>query len=674
MDAVRGARGRAASGIAAGAGGRHSARLASGGLVGVLAVLTAFPGAVPCSTPAAPRPPRRGRISELYQAVERALLVEDSAEHEFLYKRGEKQRATHTAAANAVLQTLEAVRAAEEDDHRAHVDELIAQQEHYLAAAAPVFDQVQRTVPRAGQAEDAELVPQFRAIQEVVAEEAAEHRQEASEAVEALGRTQRLVLLATPVVFGLGLALVALFALVLRDRRQIDSQASQNRHQALHDALTGLANRTLLRQRGEPLLAQALQDGEPAALMLIDLDRFKEIRDTLGHSYGDVVLKAVADRLQQSLRSTDTVARLGGDEFVVLLPAVGSVEAALDVAGTLRQVLEASIEADGVWLDVEASIGLVLSGQHGDDIDALLQHADIAMYAAKERGLGVCVYDDDLNGHSPERLGLLGELRRALDLGELVLHYQPKVALVGENVCGVEALVRWQHPQRGMVPPNLFIPLAERTGLIRPLTRYVLAAALAQCRRWQDAGRTLQVAVNISARNLLDERFVADVTASLDTWRVPAARLELEVTESAIMADPERARQVLGRLSDLGVTLSIDDFGAGYTSLAHLKNLPVHQLKIDRSFVGSMTRDRSDALIVRSVVELGHNLGLTTIAEGVEDRETSERLLELGCDVGQGYLYSRPLPAEQLVAWFDATVLRTPSGDATGTRGELLSG
>ncbi|MDP9430586.1 MAG: EAL domain-containing protein [Actinomycetota bacterium] len=278
------------------------------------------------------------------------------------------------------------------------------------------------------------------------------------------------------------------------------------------------------------------------------------------------------------------------------------------------------------------------------------------MYSAKDRGLGVCVYDVSLNEHSPERLGLLGQLRRAIDNRELVLHFQPKVALPGVGVCGVEALVRWQHPQRGLIPPGEFIPLGERTPLIRPLTRYVVDAALEQCARWHDAGRSLAVAVNVSARNLLDEHFVDEVQELLAHWRVPASCLELEVTESAIMADPDRARRILTRLAECGVTLSIDDFGAGYTSLAQLKDLPVHQLKIDRSFVAPMTEDPGNALIVRSVVELGHNLGLTTVAEGVEDEATYDSLSAMGCDVAQGYYVCRPMPAEQLEVWFDATV------------------
>jgi EAL domain-containing protein (putative c-di-GMP-specific phosphodiesterase class I) len=318
------------------------------------------------------------------------------------------------------------------------------------------------------------------------------------------------------------------------------------------------------------------------------------------------------------------------------------------------------VEADGVSLDVEASIGIAMAGEDGADVESLLRNADIAMYSAKDRSLGVCVYGSELDDHSPERLGLLGDLRRAMDAGELVLHWQPKVSLPGEEVRGVEALLRWHHPERGVIPPGVFVPAAERTPVIRPLTRYVLDAAVAQCARWRAAGRHLDVAVNVSARNLLDDRFVDDVLEVLARWDVPASSLELEVTESAIMADPARAQLILGRLADVGITLSIDDFGAGYTSLSHLKDLPVHQLKIDRSFVAHMTTDRSDALIIRSVVELGRNLGLTTVAEGVEDRATLDRLGELGCDVAQGYLVCRPLPADELERWFDRT--RVPAG------------
>jgi diguanylate cyclase (GGDEF)-like protein len=525
----------------------------------------------------------------------------------------------------------------------------------YETAVDQLLDATARNPAIAEQFEEMYLDPPFDRLEDQIRAAAEQHWEDAGESMAFMGTVQQVLLVATPVLFGVGLALVAWFTLVLtRSRRETVAQAERNRQQALHDALTGLPNRTLLRQRADAALAGP--GAGAVGLMLIDLDRFKEINDTLGHAYGDVVLQAVADRLQATVRGSDTVARLGGDEFAILLSGVEDEESARQLAGRALIAMEAPIEVEGVSLDVDASIGIALSGAHGNDVESLLQNADIAMYSAKDRGLGVCVYDVSLNDHSPERLGLLGQLRRAIDNGELVLHFQPKVALPGADVCGVEALVRWQHPQRGLIPPGDFIPLAEHTPLIRPLTRFVVNAALEQCARWRDAGRMLTVAVNISARNLLDEHFVEEVQELLAHWQVPASCLELEVTESAIMADPDRARRILTRLAGCGVTLSIDDFGAGYTSLAQLKDLPVHQLKIDRSFVAPMAADPSNALIVRSVVELGHNLGLTTVAEGVEDAATCDSLGAMGCDVAQGYYVCRPMAADQLEAWFDATV------------------
>src|SRR5664280_1357258 len=365
-----------------------------------------------------------------------------------------------------------------------------------------------------------------------------------------------------------------------------------------------------------------------AALLLIDLDRFKEINDTFGHHCGDLLLTQVGPRLTAALREVDTVARLGGDEFAVLLPDITDVSAAIGVADKLRAALESpfhiegfdveGFDVEGLDLDVEASVGVVLSGEHGADATTLQQRADIAMYVAKSQNLGVFAYDPAVDGHSPAKLALLGDLRRALDRNELVLHYQPKVSISTGDVIGAEALVRWQHPDRGLVPPDDFIPLAEHTGLIGPLTRYVLDSALGQIRAWADAGRPLTVAVNLSARNLLDERLPAMVAELLTVHGVPAALLELEVTESALMTEQGRAQRLLEKLARLGVAISVDDFGAGYTSLGQLKDLPVRELKVDRSFVTTMTQDRSNALIVHSVVDLGHNLGLTIVAEGVE--------------------------------------------------------
>ena len=422
-------------------------------------------------------------------------------------------------------------------------------------------------------------------------------------------------------------------------------------HRAMHDALTGLPNRALLAERFDAVLRSAQCDGSTVGLLLVDLDRFKEINDTFGHHYGDALLTQVGPRLIPVLRDVDTVARLGGDEFAVVLPDVGDLDGAVAAATRIAAALEAPFRVEDVDLDVEASIGVVLSGEHGGTATELLQRADIAMYVAKTQNLGVFAYDPAADGHSPAKLALLGDLRRALEGDELVVHYQPKVSIGTGDVVGVEALVRWQHPQHGLLLPDSFIPLAEHTGLIGPLARFVLRTALAQAEAWLRADQPLTVSVNLSARNLLDQRLPAEVDELLAEHGVPPALLELEVTETAITTEPVRARQLLEQLASLGVRLSIDDFGAGYTSLGQLKMLPVTDLKIDKSFVMSMTDDDSNAMIVRSVIELGHNLGLTLVAEGVETAEALQTLAEYGCDVAQGYHFARPMTAEAFDCW-----------------------
>jgi len=420
---------------------------------------------------------------------------------------------------------------------------------------------------------------------------------------------------------------------------------------ALHDALTGLPNRTLLTERlGQALRADA-RAGTSTGLLLLDLDRFKEINDTFGHHHGDEVLSQVGPRLAGVLRAVDTVARLAGDEFVVLLPDTGSVADATAVAAKLRAALETPFHVEGIDLDVEVSVGVVLSGEHGRDVATLLQRADIAMYTAKTQNLGIAAYDPAIDRNSPAKLALFGDLRRALDRGELIVHYQPKVSISTGGVVGAEALVRWQHPERGLVFPDEFIPFIEHTGLIGPLTRHVLDIALAQARTWSDAGQPLTVSVNLSARNLLDVGLPGQVEELLAAHGVDAELLVLEVTESAIMTEPARAQLLLEQLSTLGVRISIDDFGAGYTSLGQLKDLPVSELKIDRSFVTTMTESPSNALIVGSVIELGHSLGFTLVAEGVETEQVMAALAALGCDVAQGYHLSRPVTAAAFDTW-----------------------
>ncbi|NEK86118.1 EAL domain-containing protein [Blastococcus saxobsidens] len=459
------------------------------------------------------------------------------------------------------------------------------------------------------------------------------------------------------VVLAVSLAVfqAVLYRFVARASRRLNQQteelrssAERDRHTATHDALTGLPNRTLLRDRLDQALAGAARSSAEVAVLLVDLDRFKEINDSLGHSYGDALLQQVAPRLAGVLRDGDTVARLGGDEFAVLLPAVDGVAEAEAVAERLREALHRSFDVDGVTLDVEVSVGIAVSPWHGTDSDALLRSADIAMYVAKERKAGAVVFAAEDHVTAPSRLTVLGDLRRALEDDELFLHYQPKFTLDGERIEGVEALLRWQHPTRGLVPPAEFVPVAEGTGIILRLTERVLDLALAQARRWYDAGHPMPVAVNLSTRCLLDAGLPDLVARLLDRHGVPARLLRLEVTESAVMADAARCTDVLQRLHDLGLRLSIDDFGTGYSSMVHLRRLPVDELKIDRSFVMGMTTSAHDAVLVRTAVDLGHNLGLTVVAEGVEEPEHVAALRELGCDIAQGYHYARPMAADAL--------------------------
>ncbi|MGH2893081.1 MAG: putative bifunctional diguanylate cyclase/phosphodiesterase, partial [Solirubrobacteraceae bacterium] len=385
-------------------------------------------------------------------------------------------------------------------------------------------------------------------------------------------------------------------------------------------------------------------------VMVIDLDRFKEVNDTLGHHSGDLLLQAVALRIHQAVRDCDVVSRLGGDEFAVLLRGA-SEESARDVAQRIGVALGQRFNLGGATMDIEASIGIAFYPHHGADVNVLLQRADLAMYRAKERHDGFSIYTAELDSDQPGLMSLLGDLRHGLEHDELTLHYQPKAALATGEVTHVEALVRWDWPGHGLQPPSEFIPLAERTGLIKQLSASVLDAALRQARAWADAGQDLTVAVNLSARNLLEEDLPETVAGLLADHGVPAHRLILEITESAIMSDETHSMDVLVRLSELGVCLSIDDFGTGYSSLSRLRRLPVDEIKIDRSFVAHMDRERGDALIVQSTIELAHNLGLRVVAEGVETKAIWSALGQLGCDYAQGYFLRKPMAPDELCEW-----------------------
>jgi diguanylate cyclase (GGDEF)-like protein len=447
----------------------------------------------------------------------------------------------------------------------------------------------------------------------------------------------------------LGLFL-SLFPLLRRVTKRLRGHLAEIEHQALHDGLTGLPNRDLLRRRVDEALAEARQRGSGVSVLLLDLDRFKEINDTLGHQSGDLLLQRLGDRLSSLIRETDTVARLGGDEFAVVSPGAADADSAMVLAERIRAGLEVPVSLAGLTVQVEASIGIALFPEHGDDVEALIRHADVAMYNAKKTHRPRLYAQKD-DHYSPDRLALVGELRRAITEGELVVHYQPRVELASGEVLAVEALVRWDHPERGLLSPGEFLPLAEHTGLIRPLTRYVLDAALADCSTWVAEGLRPGVSMNLSARDLLDADLPAEVEALLARHGVDPTLLEMEITENTILTDPERARMVLERLRGLGVRLSIDDFGTGFSSLGQLRHLPVDVLKIDKSFVFNMDNDENDDVIVRSTIDLGHNLGLRVVAEGVETQETWNRLTQLGCDTAQGFFISRPLPRLVLVEW-----------------------
>jgi diguanylate cyclase (GGDEF)-like protein len=464
---------------------------------------------------------------------------------------------------------------------------------------------------------------------------------------EAINRdTTRLSLM---LVAGLALLWGALFRIVASASRRLQRQAEENRHQSLHDTLTGLPNRTLFHDRVQQALLTGRREGLRLAVMIMDVDRFKEINETLGHHNGDRLLRLIALRLKGSLRESDTIARLGGDEFGLLLPKVDPPGAAAQVARKVIKALkDEPLVVGGLTLDVGASIGIALYPEHGEDVDTLLRRADVAMYAAKESLSGYESYREDHNRYSPSRLALAGELRRAIEDRTLALHYQPKAELGSGKIRGVEALVRWPHPSRGLLTAEEFVPLAENTGLIKPLTLFVLDTGLRQLRTWRRSGLDITVAVNISAANLHDPRFPREVKQLLRKWKVDPSWLELEITESSIMKDSVRGLEVLAELSGMGVRLSIDDFGTGYSSLAYLKQLPVQEIKIDKSFVLGLVADPSAVMIVRSVIDLGRNLGLSVVAEGVETEAIWLQLGTLGADLAQGFYLGRPAPSEEI--------------------------
>jgi diguanylate cyclase (GGDEF)-like protein len=444
------------------------------------------------------------------------------------------------------------------------------------------------------------------------------------------------------------LLLIPMLAVHKAARISIDEQ-----YQALHDPLTGLPNRKFLLQTLDTALTRPGAAESPFALALLDLDRFKDVNDTLGHHVGDRLLELVAARISGALRPDDLVARLGGDEFALVLPFADDARQAADVAARVRLALVEPFTLEDVLLELEASVGIAVFPDHGTDVELLLRKADVAMYLAKEHHTGIEVYEPARDRNSTDRLGLLAALRLAMDAGELSLHYQPKVALDDGELMGVEALVRWNHPVRGFIPPDEFIPLAETSGLMHRLTDFVIDTALGQVAQWRRDGLPVAVAVNVSARDLHGTELARTVSEALARHRVPASVLQLELTERTLMAENSRVVDTLIALEALDVSLSLDDFGTGYSSLFMLKRLPVSELKVDRSFVSKLSESEGegDSSIVRSIIDLAHALGMQAVAEGVETVEVWDQLVALGCDSAQGWYISRPMAADAATEW-----------------------
>ncbi|MGD9794678.1 MAG: putative bifunctional diguanylate cyclase/phosphodiesterase [Acidimicrobiia bacterium] len=462
--------------------------------------------------------------------------------------------------------------------------------------------------------------------------------------------TRRLV---AQLAIGLGVLYVVLFRLVAAASRRIRRQASENEHLALFDSLTGLPNRHLFSDRVTQAITAANRSSTRVAVLLLDLDRFKVINDTLGHRLGDQVLQLVGERVSGRLRRVDSVARLGGDEFAVLLSEVSHDNDPVAVAEELAALLEEPITIGGLDLEVHGSIGVAVFPTDGQDAGTLLQRADVAMYTAKAAHSRVERYRPERDSYAAEKLAVATDVRRALDADELLLHYQPKIDLRTGRVHSVEALIRWQHPTRGFLGPGAFMDVVETTELIVPLTNRVLGIAARQAAHWTRAGLDITVAVNLSARSVLDNDLAESLTALCQQTGITPERLEVELTETALVDNPDKAALVLGQVRAAGFAVSLDDFGTGYASLGYLAALPLSTLKIDRSFVCTALSDPQSAALIEFTVQLAHQLGLSVVAEGVEEVAEAELLTRLGCDEGQGFLWAKPMAADVCTTWIE---------------------
>jgi diguanylate cyclase (GGDEF)-like protein len=592
----------------------------------------------------AARAARASEVSGQYQDAQSALAAEQAREHEYRRFPSPVTLRVYVGSTAEFRARLAVIGSAPDESDRRVAERVRKRHGAYEQAAREILAAAVAGRESSMTLQDSELA--FRVMSVILGDAASDRSASAAHRVASLRADEGFLLWATPIVFGIGLFLLWLFAHLLRGYQRA------LHHQASHDSLTGLPNREMFGARVAAAVDRAAETGEEVAVLLLDLDDFKEINDTLGHRTGDQLLTNIGPRLRGAIRDGDLIARLGGDEFAVLV-SQRSGEYAGHIANRIIAALREPVVVDGLALVAEATIGIARYPQDGVTAGELLQRADVAMYAAKESRAGIASYTPSMDERDSRKLSRMPELRRALNEDELVLHYQPLVDLETGRLRGVEALVRWEHPAEGLLPPSEFVPLAESTGLIHDMTRHVLTLAAEQAGAWLRAGEAVPMAVNLSTRCLLDATLPDMVKSVLAAAGVPPGLLTLEITESAIMADLQRSLEVLTRLEGLGVRIAIDDFGTGYTSMAYLRDLPIHELKIDRTFVSRMVGESKDAIIVHTAIDLAHRLGLTTVAEGVEDESTWTALADLDCDIAQGYHVGRPMAADKFAAWLD---------------------
>lgn len=593
-------------------------------------------------------------LDAIFNDARAAVAVEEMRARHYQLEPSVASRARYMESADAADDALRSAVELSSGQARQDAVRLRAEQADYRQAADRLIELVTDRNPDAIRQDRLEVTPAYYTLQQDITDVSRAHHSEAQRLVAELRNVQTRIFAVTSLGFALGLTLVAMiWRIMLGYQRRVLEHAAASQHQALHDPLTGLPNRLLFERRLEDALEATVGSDQRLAVMLIDMNGFKHVNDTLGHQAGDEVLIETGHRLGQVCRGGDTVARLGGDEFAVLLPTVATFEAAMEIAERATGALRRNYLLPAGSAAVSGSVGMVLGPDGVEDAEDMLRHADAAMYRAKTTGKGVAVYDAEIDTDQPDRMALFGDLRALLDggdpHGQLVLYYQPQVQIADATVTAAEALVRWRHPKLGLLLPDAFLAVAETGGLEIPLTYHLLRIAVGEASRWHTESRPLIVSVNVPPKCLLDEAFVGQVRSALAEVRLPPSLLRLEITESGMTTDPDRALAVLRRVQGDGVQVSIDDYGTGFSSLNQLKRLTADELKIDRTFIQDLATDPGDAIMVRSAIDLAHNLGLFVTAEGVEDLTALAMLRDLGCDQVQGFALAHPVPADLLL-------------------------